>query len=1666
MIASRRNAAVACALLFALASHASAQAAVARVNFGSLGAVNGYTAYDPSALTGDQGFYTGTSSGSQIYSQHVWGENFSYKLPLAEGKAYNIKLHFSETYTPYCKNDGRVFTMSAGAKTVTVDTFKAVGCNTPHTVDISDVTPVGGVVDIKAVKVNVQNAFLSAVEAFEADGTAPADPTVAPTEGTISMPPSPIPEPLPVDPKPVEPTGDSAARVNFGSLGAIDGYTAYDASALTGDQGFYTGPSSGSEIYRQHVWGDTFSYNLALTDGKSYNVRLHFSETYTPYCKNEGRVFEMSAGAKTVTVDTFKAVGCNTPHTVDISDVTPSAGILVIKGVKVNVQNAFLSAVEAFEVGSEPVVPDGTASPSVVPAITAVPTPTMSAVPAETVAADATMTAVPTPTMSAVPAETVVADATMTAVPTPTMGAVTPLPTVVDTPAGSTVARVNFGSLGAVDGYAAADAAALTASGAYTGPASVPAVYRQHVFGSEDFTYTLSGLDDTKTYTVRLQFAEVFAPNCIVGNRVFAASAGSVVKEDIDVFAGAGACLTPYSLDFDGVASTGGELVVTLMKKMVENPMLSALEVFDGAPGAPVDVTPGPVVSAAPVVSGVPVVSVVPVVSTVPVPVPAPDFGTVVVDCGGGGAQDIPVAGTEVMSNAVPVAKTNNDAVYQTSRAGTTFTYSFDLSAGEYEVSLGFAEVVESNCADGKRVFDVAINGDVVLPKHDIFATVGCETLDYHTFSKTAVAAGTPLAIKFTGVTGLAEISYIRIRPSKIPCVPASTSGSLGDTDHAAHSVPGSYPPQVNANSPSSYVDVSGKGSVTVTLNAGGSHSHFFDAAAGINGKIEYYEWTNLDTGEFLSNDEEFSYDFDIGTHRLSLLVGDNSCTEDVSETSVTVSGSNQPGSYCYYYDNPGALPAVGGVGVGGESGPTFAAETKGVDYGFPTFSFDGGLFGVRCTFSLMVDGEVADVTDTTNVQATTAVAVDTGATGDAQVYLGTEIVDGPVVLSPGLNTFELVYLRTATGGTPKMTFTVDGVTPALDKLMYDQNMVVPVITTLAPATGPVAGDTSITVSGYGFYQRPVVSFGENSVQADGGFSTTSFVVKSPAAAAAGEVKVSAATPEGASGNELSFTYGSEVIPPPVDEPRDVEFKFEKILETDGSSAANGFATCIKIGVDGKLYMGTLTATVVVLEYNQDTLEVISRCSSAPLTDNNFKKDGNNAVRDILGIALDPRDPIPKPYVSTQTLFWFDRNRVDTSNTAAWRNGAIDQLVPGTVAGDADICLVYEKRIVSNIPVSNHDHGVNGLEFMQNGDLLIAVGSFTNSGLPGYKLGNYWEAPNSAAILRAKLSLGAGFDGTIAYTPDDNPKLAKITGGDVENFATGIRNPFNLVLHSTNNVYATDNSCNSSFGNTAETCDEDDDNSEYPTGNSQDWPGTVPHGSGGNQFSVSRPDKIVHVSEGSYYGHPNLNRGECAWVDPFDGKTGLDNPAPAAYKAPLDTLKSSIDGIVEYTADSVFGGALRGELIISSFNNGNTYRMGVNGATKTSGPSEVSGDGGLSVAMASNGDLLFPRINFGDIFVLRPVDAVLEAKEGPSVVAAVPFRHGKDGGSTVIIGGYNFGDDVTVAVGGKNCAVVKKSAKSVTCTVPAGTAGALVDVAVTTGGVTAVSSKGLWYMSV
>lgn len=132
---------------------------------------------------------------------------------------------------------------------------------------------------------------------------------------------------------------------------------------------------------------------------------------------------------------------------------------------------------------------------------------------------------------------------------------------------------------------------------------------------------------------------------------------------------------------------------------------------------------------------------------------------------------------------------------------------------------------------------------------------------------------------------------------------------------------------------------------------------------------------------------------------------------------------------------------------------------------------------------------------------------------------------------------------------------------------------------------------------------------------------------------------------------------------------------------------------------------------------------------------------------------------------------------------------------------------------ITNLPVSDHDHGVNGILFLNSGDMLINVGGDTNAGIPNPKLGGLTDGPLSSAILIAPVKK-AGFDGNIKYEfiegvspPEEDPMdgrnraFVQVASGDVSVYAPGLRNPFGIALCAHDlSIYATDNGPNKNFG--------------------------------------------------------------------------------------------------------------------------------------------------------------------------------------------------------------------------------------------------------------------------
>ena len=80
------------------------------------------------------------------------------------------------------------------------------------------------------------------------------------------------------------------------------------------------------------------------------------------------------------------------------------------------------------------------------------------------------------------------------------------------------------------------------------------------------------------------------------------------------------------------------------------------------------------------------------------------------------------VGGTKHAYSAT-ITGTSDPTLYQSERSGTTVSYQIPVANGNYQVTLDFAENYWNGA--GKRVFNVAIEGQTVLQNFDIWALVG-----------------------------------------------------------------------------------------------------------------------------------------------------------------------------------------------------------------------------------------------------------------------------------------------------------------------------------------------------------------------------------------------------------------------------------------------------------------------------------------------------------------------------------------------------------------------------------------------------------------------------------------------------------------------------------------------------------------------------------------------------------------------------------------------------------------------------------------------------------------------------------------------------------------------------------------------------------------------------
>ncbi|MCZ6596655.1 MAG: malectin domain-containing carbohydrate-binding protein [Planctomycetota bacterium] len=1007
-------------------------------------------------------------------------------------------------------------------------------------------------------------------------------------------------------------------------------------------------------------------------------------------------------------------------------------------------------------------------------------------------------------------------------------------------------------------------------------------------------------------------------------------------------------------------------------------------------------------------------------------------------------APDYGAAGGVVFFTPDVVAGTPDSLLYQEQRVAAE-AYALPIPSGTYDVTLHFAEAVFGS--PGKRVFDVLVEGELVLDDLDLLAVAGFQTA-YSTTWRTTVRDGVldvafevsvgpgatisavearsaPLVVgdqskidfgavasgssaqqtltltnggsadatidtlsfllgpagsgeafsaDFQGVPlagGASDVSYsvnAVLQPGEslpVPLTFAPTqdqydeitlrfAGDYGELDTTLTGLGGhqGHPHlHVVIDVDPVIVDYDGDGVEDVILDGAQSHTHEPGHA------LTAPSWS--EGGQEISMSPVDVVSFALGQHEVTLTIfDDNVPAESLSDVAQfeVLTATDIPGVLVRYHD-----------GSGLDLGELMHAPPATADFAevVPTPLVDGLTTIGGSPFAKDVVVRMDCVMD---VPADGTYELQISGGSQRLLFLARLQVTGPVFLPAGAYALEARFAVNDSSELPlEVLVGVDGgaVGPIEGSwLVHDESALLPVINSM-PALGTSLGGNLITIDGLGYFPSDQVIVNWGSQQ----FDDTIFDVLTPSQiqfvspAGSGVIDVTVTTPQGVS-NLRTFTYDPDGPVP-----------------TNFVEAASPFVedpTTGAWGPDGRFYVGTGNGWIHAFEFDED-YQVISETT--------FSGVSTLADHHILGITFNPFDA-PDPV------------RIYVAHGELWVNGGTTFTGPSPYTGKVSILAgpTFDSplALITKLPTSNHDHGVNGLQFDNNGDLLICMGGNTNAGVKHPNSGDLPESPFSGAILKAETSR-SDFDGGLAYVetftgvPNDDQVFGEIVdvvpGKHVTVHVPGLRNPYDIVYTTARRLYATDNGPNPGFGAA----------STGPTSEIPDpWD----------------KDEVLLVEYDNYYGHPNRNRGR---YDPrqyvYRGTSEPD--IPGEFVQAIELLGSSVDGITEYRSNT-FQGQMRGDLLIQKW--GSFIKRLVltpDGRDVAAVLDLYPWTGGLDVELGPGGALMSIGFGVDSLVVLVPNDL---SAVGLVVHDVHPWRAPATGGHPFVIGGVGFGDLTVVSV--------------------------------------------------
>lgn len=156
-------------------------------------------------------------------------------------------------------------------------------------------------------------------------------------------------------------------------------------------------------------------------------------------------------------------------------------------------------------------------------------------------------------------------------------------------------------------------------------------------------------------------------------------------------------------------------------------------------------------------------------------------------------------AGTSTNSSTAWISNTMAPGIYQYERYARSFSYNLSVPNGVYVVNLRFAETDFNST--GERVFNVTLNGQLVLSNFDILAQAGCADCALDRAFTVQVTNGT-ITIALSAIVNNAKIDGIEIIQESAASQPVSTtqgtsspgstvsSGSTGNNQPGGSALP------------------------------------------------------------------------------------------------------------------------------------------------------------------------------------------------------------------------------------------------------------------------------------------------------------------------------------------------------------------------------------------------------------------------------------------------------------------------------------------------------------------------------------------------------------------------------------------------------------------------------------------------------------------------------------------------------------------------------------------------------------------------------------------------------------------------------------------------------------------------------------------------------------